>query len=254
MSYLGSYVHVHVLEYIESVYLFIVNSLKWHEHCLRTARPLSNSSKRTFSLERNTSTKLASFITEHVRFRWHYMWVCVVQRYQVVGDEEISFKMVKTNVSSVVGQLDDIRRNPKCVLLSLLQTHVMYYLVTMISVLSSQEIHLSEWRHRSQQQGSANCKFIIFKIIIPFVSACCSLADEGCAARLLRVALSDPVRVRASSRLPQPLSAHPGAARVVSPPPRHFRVLTRPPASSWRMTRCRNVVMRRDSTWVFVMQ
>ena len=35
-----------------------------------------------------------------------------------MGDEEISFKMVKTNVSSVVGQLDDIRRSPKFVALN----------------------------------------------------------------------------------------------------------------------------------------
>lgn len=27
--------------------------------------------------------------------------------------EEIAFKMIRTNVSTVVGQLDDIRKNPK---------------------------------------------------------------------------------------------------------------------------------------------
>ena len=30
-----------------------------------------------------------------------------------MGEEEIAFKMVRTNVSHVVGQLDDIRRNPR---------------------------------------------------------------------------------------------------------------------------------------------
>ena len=30
-----------------------------------------------------------------------------------MGEEEVTFKMIKTNVSSVVGQLDDIRRHPK---------------------------------------------------------------------------------------------------------------------------------------------
>ncbi|XP_064599893.1 N-acetylglucosamine-1-phosphotransferase subunits alpha/beta-like [Liolophura sinensis] len=35
-------------------------------------------------------------------------------QYEVVGDDsEVAFKMIKTNVSSVVGQLDDIRKNPK---------------------------------------------------------------------------------------------------------------------------------------------
>ncbi|KAK3088613.1 hypothetical protein FSP39_021285 [Pinctada imbricata] len=38
-----------------------------------------------------------------------------VQKYQFTleDDEEIAFKMVKTNISTVVGQLDDIRKNPK---------------------------------------------------------------------------------------------------------------------------------------------
>ncbi|MEQ2211531.1 hypothetical protein XENOCAPTIV_005247 [Xenoophorus captivus] len=30
-----------------------------------------------------------------------------------MGEEEIAFKMVRTNVSHVVGQLDDIRKNPR---------------------------------------------------------------------------------------------------------------------------------------------
>ncbi|KAJ3612232.1 hypothetical protein NHX12_020508 [Muraenolepis orangiensis] len=34
-------------------------------------------------------------------------------KFEVMGEEEIAFKMVRTNVSHVVGQLDDIRRNPR---------------------------------------------------------------------------------------------------------------------------------------------
>lgn len=30
-----------------------------------------------------------------------------------MGEEEIAFKMVRTNVSHVVSQLDDIRKNPR---------------------------------------------------------------------------------------------------------------------------------------------
>ncbi|XP_064634376.1 N-acetylglucosamine-1-phosphotransferase subunits alpha/beta-like [Lineus longissimus] len=34
-------------------------------------------------------------------------------KYELVMEEEIAFKMIRTNVSQVVGQLDDIRKNPK---------------------------------------------------------------------------------------------------------------------------------------------
>ncbi|XP_067998347.1 N-acetylglucosamine-1-phosphotransferase subunits alpha/beta isoform X2 [Melanerpes formicivorus] len=34
-------------------------------------------------------------------------------RFEVMGEEEIAFKMIRTNVSHVVGQLDDIRKNPR---------------------------------------------------------------------------------------------------------------------------------------------
>ncbi|CAL8318384.1 unnamed protein product [Lota lota] len=34
-------------------------------------------------------------------------------KFEIMGEEEIAFKMVRTNVSHVVGQLDDIRRNPR---------------------------------------------------------------------------------------------------------------------------------------------
>jgi len=34
-------------------------------------------------------------------------------RFETMGDEEMVFKMIGTNVSTVVGQLDAIRRHPK---------------------------------------------------------------------------------------------------------------------------------------------
>ncbi|ESO99577.1 hypothetical protein LOTGIDRAFT_238796 [Lottia gigantea] len=34
-------------------------------------------------------------------------------KYTITEEDEIAFKMIKTNVSSVVGQLDDVRKNPK---------------------------------------------------------------------------------------------------------------------------------------------
>ncbi|KAM5250057.1 N-acetylglucosamine-1-phosphotransferase subunits alpha/beta isoform 2-T2 [Hipposideros larvatus] len=34
-------------------------------------------------------------------------------RFGIMGEEEIAFKMIRTNVSHVVGQLDDIRKNPR---------------------------------------------------------------------------------------------------------------------------------------------
>uniref|UniRef100_A0A4W6FFU2 N-acetylglucosamine-1-phosphotransferase subunits alpha/beta n=1 Tax=Lates calcarifer TaxID=8187 RepID=A0A4W6FFU2_LATCA len=37
----------------------------------------------------------------------------LLDRFEIMGEEEIAFKMVRTNVSHVVGQLDDIRRNPR---------------------------------------------------------------------------------------------------------------------------------------------
>ncbi|XP_077868278.1 N-acetylglucosamine-1-phosphotransferase subunits alpha/beta-like, partial [Saccoglossus kowalevskii] len=33
--------------------------------------------------------------------------------HEILGDDEVAFKMIRTNVSHVIGQLDDIRRNPK---------------------------------------------------------------------------------------------------------------------------------------------
>lgn len=39
-------------------------------------------------------------------------WV-LFDRFEIMGEEEIAFKMVRTNVSHVVGQLDDIRKNPR---------------------------------------------------------------------------------------------------------------------------------------------
>ncbi|XP_041472270.1 N-acetylglucosamine-1-phosphotransferase subunits alpha/beta-like isoform X1 [Lytechinus variegatus] len=34
-------------------------------------------------------------------------------KYEIMGEEEIAFKMIQTNVSQVIGQLDDIRKHPK---------------------------------------------------------------------------------------------------------------------------------------------
>ncbi|XP_051976330.1 N-acetylglucosamine-1-phosphotransferase subunits alpha/beta-like [Xyrauchen texanus] len=34
-------------------------------------------------------------------------------KFEIMGEEEIAFKMIRTNVSHVVGQLDDIRKNPR---------------------------------------------------------------------------------------------------------------------------------------------
>eukprot|EP00058_Branchiostoma_floridae_P023700 XP_002609190.1 hypothetical protein BRAFLDRAFT_125953 [Branchiostoma floridae] len=34
-------------------------------------------------------------------------------KYEVVSEDQVAFKMIRTNVSQVIGQLDDIRKNPK---------------------------------------------------------------------------------------------------------------------------------------------
>ncbi|XP_043943686.1 N-acetylglucosamine-1-phosphotransferase subunits alpha/beta isoform X2 [Protopterus annectens] len=34
-------------------------------------------------------------------------------RFEIMGEDELAFKMIRTNVSHVVGQLDDIRKNPR---------------------------------------------------------------------------------------------------------------------------------------------
>ncbi|EHB06654.1 N-acetylglucosamine-1-phosphotransferase subunits alpha/beta [Heterocephalus glaber] len=41
-----------------------------------------------------------------------YRQVCA-PLFEIMGEEEIAFKMIRTNVSHVVGQLDDIRKNPR---------------------------------------------------------------------------------------------------------------------------------------------
>lgn len=46
--------------------------------------------------------------------------VFCVDRFEIMGEEEIAFKMVRTNVSHVVGQLDDIRKNPRWETLSII--------------------------------------------------------------------------------------------------------------------------------------
>lgn len=42
---------------------------------------------------------------------WIELWF--VDRYITDDDSEIAFKMIKTNGSNAVGQLDDVRKNPK---------------------------------------------------------------------------------------------------------------------------------------------
>jgi len=41
------------------------------------------------------------------------MYIFLTIRFEIMGEEEIAFKMIRTNVSHVVGQLDDIRKNPR---------------------------------------------------------------------------------------------------------------------------------------------
>lgn len=45
--------------------------------------------------------------------------VLLTLRFEIMGEEEIAFKMIRTNVSHVVGQLDDIRKNPRYKLLDI---------------------------------------------------------------------------------------------------------------------------------------
>lgn len=33
--------------------------------------------------------------------------------FEVVGEEEVAFKMIHNNLSQVLGQIDDLRKNPK---------------------------------------------------------------------------------------------------------------------------------------------
>ena len=42
----------------------------------------------------------------------HYYFT-LFYRHTITDDADIAFKMIKTNVSGVVGQLDDVRKNPK---------------------------------------------------------------------------------------------------------------------------------------------
>ncbi|KFO30294.1 N-acetylglucosamine-1-phosphotransferase subunits alpha/beta [Fukomys damarensis] len=49
-----------------------------------------------------------------VRASWSvWMWLLAFHLFEIMGEEEIAFKMIRTNVSHVVGQLDDIRKNPR---------------------------------------------------------------------------------------------------------------------------------------------
>ncbi|GAA6094275.1 N-acetylglucosamine-1-phosphotransferase subunits alpha/beta isoform X1 [Tachysurus ichikawai] len=54
-------------------------------------------------------------------------------KFEIMGEEEIAFKMVRTNVSHVVGQLDDIRKNPRCVLHSSSSVGALQHVFVIIS-------------------------------------------------------------------------------------------------------------------------
>lgn len=47
----------------------------------------------------------------------YFFSTVVILRFEIMGEEEVAFKMIRTNVSHVVGQLDDIRKNPRSALL-----------------------------------------------------------------------------------------------------------------------------------------
>ena len=51
------------------------------------------------------------FILLGICYNVHY--VAFVCRFETVGEDHVTFKMIRTNVSQVVGQLDDIRKHPK---------------------------------------------------------------------------------------------------------------------------------------------
>lgn len=63
-----------------------------------------------------------------------------------MGEEEIAFKMIRTNVSHVVGQLDDIRKNPRFVqeLSFLFFAHFGKPYLTLSPFFGLQEVYLSE--------------------------------------------------------------------------------------------------------------
>lgn len=54
------------------------------------------------------------FLIENLSYPHKYLYsLCFIIRFEIMGEEEIAFKMIRTNVSHVVGQLDDIRKNPR---------------------------------------------------------------------------------------------------------------------------------------------
>nr|XP_039262735.1 N-acetylglucosamine-1-phosphotransferase subunits alpha/beta-like [Styela clava] len=61
------------------------------------------------------------FVTEHLVLNCPFLMQMINSSYgakpkykhQVMDEDEITFKMIRSNVSTVVGQLDDIRKNPK---------------------------------------------------------------------------------------------------------------------------------------------
>lgn len=51
----------------------------------------------------------------------------ISSRFEIMGEEEVAFKMIRTNVSHVVGQLDDIRKNPRCAFLIIFFKSLSFY-------------------------------------------------------------------------------------------------------------------------------
>lgn len=65
-----------------------------------------------------------------------------------MGEEEIAFKMVRTNVSHVVGQLDDIRKNPRWGYVHKTDPFIDFFFCLILNLVYlicyQQEVHLSE--------------------------------------------------------------------------------------------------------------
>jgi len=53
------------------------------------------------------------FVFHFIPFIHVLLMLLMCCRFITLDDHEIAFKMIKTNVSTVVGQLDDLRKNPK---------------------------------------------------------------------------------------------------------------------------------------------
>ena len=56
---------------------------------------------------------MITYIVHHKTFQNNRPTVLFFSRHELMGEDEIAFKMIRTNVSQVIGQLDDIRKNPR---------------------------------------------------------------------------------------------------------------------------------------------